>query len=125
MIRATEEVLFLFRRRRLATARLRRQFPLHLQHVEAARERHFPSMTSPAKVPAEGIVTVDDFISEWQKSGGNERANTQTFINDLCELLGVQRPRATQSDMAANDYVFERHVVKTEIDGTQSNGWID
>jgi hypothetical protein len=70
-------------------------------------------------------VTVDDFISEWEKSGGNERANTQTFINDLCELLGVQRPRATQSDMAANDYVFERHVVKTEIDGTQSNGWID
>lgn len=70
-------------------------------------------------------MTVDEFISDWKKSGGNERANTQTFINDLCELLGVQRPRATQSDMAANDYVFERHVVKTEIDGTESNGWID
>jgi hypothetical protein len=70
-------------------------------------------------------MIINDFITEWESSGGNERANTQTFINDLCELLGVQRPRATRSDMAANDYVFERHVIKTEIDGTTSNGWID
>jgi hypothetical protein len=66
-------------------------------------------------------VTVDEFIEEWRLSGGNERANSQTFINDLCELIGVQRPRGTQSDMAANDYVFERHMVKTEIDGATSN----
>ena len=70
-------------------------------------------------------MTVDDFISEWRQSGGNERANSQTFINDLCELIGVARPRATQQGMAANDYVFERNVIKTEIDGTSSNGWID
>lgn len=70
-------------------------------------------------------MDVEAFIAEWSKSGGNERANTHLFVNDLCELIGVQRPRATQSDTAANDYVYERNVIKTEIDGTTSNGWID
>jgi hypothetical protein len=70
-------------------------------------------------------VTVDEFIEKWRVSGGNERANTQLFVNDLCALLGASSPQPTQTDMAANDYVFERHVVKTEIDGTTSNGWID
>ena len=70
-------------------------------------------------------MTPDDFISKWRVSGGNERANTQLFVNDLCLLLGVESPRPTLSDTQANDYVFERHVVKTEIDGTTSNGWID
>jgi hypothetical protein len=70
-------------------------------------------------------VDADEFISKWQVSGGNERANTQMFVTDLCDLLGVERPRPTQSDTGHNDYVFERHVVKAEIDGTTSNGWID
>lgn len=70
-------------------------------------------------------MTVDEFIEKWKLSGGNERANTQLFITDLCVILGVEAPRPTTSDTSHNDYVFERHVVKTEIDGTGSNGWID
>jgi hypothetical protein len=70
-------------------------------------------------------VNADDFITKWLPSGGNERANTQLFISDLCALLGVEAPQPTLSDTAQNDYVFERHVIKTEIDGTTSNGWID
>lgn len=70
-------------------------------------------------------MTVDEFIAEWSKAGGNERANTHLFINDLCALIGVEHPHPTQSDTAANDYVYERNVIKTEIDGTTSNGWID
>jgi hypothetical protein len=70
-------------------------------------------------------VTVEEFIAKWKPSGGNERANTQLFINDLSVLLDVPTPEPTRSDTATNDYVFERHVVKTEIDGTSSNGWID
>ncbi|WP_156681162.1 class I SAM-dependent DNA methyltransferase [Sphingomonas profundi] len=70
-------------------------------------------------------MNADEFIAKWQGSGGNERANTQLFVTDLCALLGVERPQPTQSDTARNDYVFERHVVKTEIDGATSNGWID
>lgn len=70
-------------------------------------------------------MTVEDFIAKWQGSGGNERANTQLFVSDLCHLLGVEPPQPTLPDTQRNDYVFERHVIKTEIDGTTSNGWID
>lgn len=70
-------------------------------------------------------MTVDEFVEKWKLSGGNERANTQLFITDLCAILGVGAPQPTTSDTTHNDYVFERHVVKTEIDGTSSNGWID
>lgn len=70
-------------------------------------------------------MTADEFIEKWRSSGGNERANTQLFITDLCALLGVEAPQPTRSDTATNDYVFERHVIKTEIDGACSNGWID
>lgn len=70
-------------------------------------------------------VDVEDFISKWKPAGGNERANTQLFVSDLCQLLGVDAPRPTFSDTSQNDYVFERHVIKTEIDGMTSNGWVD
>ena len=39
-------------------------------------------------------MTVDEFIAKWEVSGGNERANTQLFVTDLCDLLGVERPTA-------------------------------
>ncbi|MGJ3627151.1 type IIL restriction-modification enzyme MmeI [Sphingomonas sp. MMS24-JH45] len=57
-------------------------------------------------------MDADEFIAKWQVSGGNERANTQLFVTDLCDLLGVERPQPTQSETGRNDYVFERHVVK-------------
>ena len=70
-------------------------------------------------------MTVDEFIAKWEPSGGNERANTQLFITDLCVLLGLDAPQPTLPDTQRNDYVFEKHVIKTEIDGSTSNGWID
>jgi hypothetical protein len=86
----------------------------------------FRNATSRSKVAVEErVVTVDEFVEKWKLSGGNERANTQLFITDLCAILGVGAPQPTTSDTTHNDYVFERHVVKTETDGTNSNGWID
>ena len=70
-------------------------------------------------------VTVEEFIAKWKPSGGNERANTQMFVTDLCELLELPKPEPTQPDTGVNDYVFERHVIKEEIGGGTSNGWID
>lgn len=70
-------------------------------------------------------MTPEAFVQKWHPSGGNERANTQLFITDLCAMLGVTPPQPTHSDTARNDYVFERNVIKAEIDGTTSNGWID
>ena len=34
-----------------------------------------------------------DFIATWNHVLGNERGIHQLFINDLCELLGVPKPR--------------------------------
>jgi hypothetical protein len=70
-------------------------------------------------------VTVDEFIARWEQSGGGERANTQSFINELCDLIEVGRPDTTKANIAANDYVFERRVDKVELDGATSRGWID
>ena len=70
-------------------------------------------------------MTVDEFIARWEQSGGGERANTQSFINELCDLIEVGRPDTTKANIAANDYVFERRVDKVELDGATSRGWID
>jgi len=70
-------------------------------------------------------VNADELIAKWQVSGGNERANTQLFVRDLCALLGVAEPQPTHSEINRNDYVFERNVIKAELDGSTSNGWID
>ncbi len=43
-------------------------------------------------------MDADEFIAKWQVSGGNERANTQLFITDLCRLLDVDQPLVLPTD---------------------------
>ncbi|NCP15376.1 MAG: class I SAM-dependent DNA methyltransferase [Sphingomonadales bacterium] len=74
-------------------------------------------MTSPADI--------DKFISQWRDTGGSELANTQSFINGLCDLLEVEPPTGSRIDDVHNDYVFERRVFQDNGDGTQSFGRID
>ena len=50
------------------------------------------------------------FILSWSATGGSELANTQSFINKLCALVGVEPPRGSRVDDAENSYVFERRV---------------
>ena len=68
---------------------------------------------------------VEAFIGDWAGTGGSEIANAQPFIMDLCDLLGVERPRPQQEDNAANNYVFERSVFFKHPDGTRTPGRID
>lgn len=70
-------------------------------------------------------MTVDDFIAEWAPTGGSELANTQSFVNGLCALIGVEAPKGSREDDAHNDYVFERRVFQKEADGSESFGRID
>ena len=96
--------------------------------TRASQGRPFSFVGAVAKVTALGSgerVSIDEFIEKWKRSGGNERANTQMFVTELCELLELPKPEPTQPDTGVNDHVFERHVVKTEIDGATSNGWMD
>ncbi len=68
---------------------------------------------------------VSRFILSWSATGGSELANTQSFINDLCALIGVELPRGGRVDDAENSYVFERRVFENNGDGTSSFGRID
>ena len=68
---------------------------------------------------------VEQFIAQWRVTGGSELANTQSFINGLCRLIGVEPPRGSRTDDAQNDYVFERRVFQDNGDGTVSFGRID
>lgn len=68
---------------------------------------------------------IESFIAEWRGTGGSELANTQSFINGLARLLGVDPPRGAKADDTANDYVFERRVFQDNGDGTTSFGRID
>ncbi|MCB0596799.1 MAG: class I SAM-dependent DNA methyltransferase [Lewinellaceae bacterium] len=54
--------------------------------------------------------TIDAFIDKWAASGAAERANAQSFILDLCQLLEVGPPRPKTPEEAANAYVFEKTV---------------
>lgn len=61
------------------------------------------------------------FIERWQGVTASELATAQTFVMDLCELLGVSKPHPTP----AQDYMFERPVTFTHGDGSSSAGRID
>lgn len=69
--------------------------------------------------------SVEEFIAAWRDTGGSELANTQSFVNGLCDLLAVPVPKGSRTDDALNDYVFERRVFQDNGDGTESFGRID
>jgi len=69
-------------------------------------------------------LQVDDFIERWSRSGGSERANFQSFANELCEVLGLPRPAPATEAALANSYCFEHPVTFIHTD-TQSRGFID
>jgi hypothetical protein len=70
-------------------------------------------MTTPAAASA--------FIARWQGVAASELSISQSFVIDLCELLDVPRPHATDEQ----DYMFERPVTLAHGDGSSSACRID
>ena len=70
-------------------------------------------------------TTINDFIRRWAASSGAERANFQSFANELCGLIGVTNPDPAHHDAEHNDYTFERAIKFKEADGTEAPGRID
>lgn len=68
---------------------------------------------------------VERFIEAWRGTGGSELANTQSFINGLCGILGVEPPQGSMANVSLNDYVFERSVFQDNGDSSTSFGRID
>jgi type II restriction/modification system DNA methylase subunit YeeA len=55
-------------------------------------------------------MTPHEFKAKWSTPSGNERQTYQSHFNDLCDLLGVDKPSA--ADRANLDYTFEKQVDK-------------
>ncbi|GAB2612969.1 class I SAM-dependent DNA methyltransferase [Novilysobacter erysipheiresistens] len=63
----------------------------------------------------------DAFISKWQGVTASELSTSQSFLIDLCHLLGVDTPHPTPE----LDYMFERPITFSHGDGSSSAGRID
>lgn len=70
-------------------------------------------------------MTFDEFIELWKDSSGAERANKDAFLLDLCEVLGVDKPKPTTGDSELDAYVFEKDVAIAHEDGRRTIGRID
>jgi hypothetical protein len=62
-------------------------------------------------------MNLDQFIARWAVSGDEERANKDSFLNELCDVLGVERPHPKTGDPARDLYVFEKGVTLTRAGG--------
>lgn len=61
------------------------------------------------------------FIAHWSAASASERANSQAFLLDLCDLLEVPRPDPHPDA----GYFFEYPVTEHHADGTTTVGRID
>jgi len=52
---------------------------------------------------------VEQFLSKWQGSEGNERANYQSFFGDLCIALGVDGP-PPKGSVPSDPYCFDKDI---------------
>jgi hypothetical protein len=60
-------------------------------------------------------MTPEQFVALWNNNPLSERAGAQAHFDDLCDLLGVEKPRDPDS------YCFERGAKKS----TGGDGWAD
>jgi hypothetical protein len=61
------------------------------------------------------------FIARWAAATASERANSQPFLCELCDMLGVARPEPTRE----TGYAFEYDVTEHHPDGSTTKGRID
>jgi hypothetical protein len=61
------------------------------------------------------------FITRWRGVTASELSTAQSFVIDLCVLLGVDKPHPTPDQ----SYMFERPVTFRHGDGSTSAGRID
>src|SRR5690606_13636409 len=64
---------------------------------------------------------VEEFIARWRGVAASELSTSQSFLIDLCHLLGVDAPHPTPEQ----EYMFERPITFTHGAGSTSTGRID
>ncbi len=65
------------------------------------------------------------FIDRWIKSGSSERANKDSFLKELCQVLALPQPDPKRGDPAKDRYVFERDVRVQAPDGRVTTKFMD
>lgn len=70
-------------------------------------------------------MNAESFIEKWKGRDGNEMGNSQSFLNDLCDLLEVPRPHDPKEGGTREEYSFERAVTFKHNSGKTSSGRID
>lgn len=70
-------------------------------------------------------MTAAEFVEKWRNSASSERANKDSFLRDLCDLLGVAHPDPATGDAERDRYVFERDAVLVHGGDRHSIGKID
>ncbi len=71
---------------------------------------------------------VEAYIERWgggMSRGGNERANLQMFITELCTLLDLPQPEPATAKRSDNAYIFERSVTELFADGGRTTRALD
>jgi hypothetical protein len=63
---------------------------------------------------------LQDLARRWEASRAHERASAQPYLIELCEALGVERPRPPGSD-----YEFEYTIDAITVEGRESKNFID
>lgn len=67
------------------------------------------------------VAAAERLIAKWKGVSASELSTSQSFLMEVCELLGVDRPHAT----AEQDYMFERPLTFQYADGSKSAGRVD
>jgi hypothetical protein len=75
-------------------------------------------MTPPNAEPS--ITALKALADRWAGVKPAERANTHTFVQELCAALGVEVPRP-----AGSGYEFERAIKVFARDGTTATNFVD
>jgi hypothetical protein len=63
------------------------------------------------------------FIQRWESASGAERANYTSFLNELCDILNVEKPNPATGSGGA--YRYERGVNHHHPDGKQTTRRLD
>lgn len=61
-----------------------------------------------------------DFIARWSRSAGNERANTDSFLTQLYEVLDVPIREPKGKDAA---YCYENDIQRFHLGGSSCRRW--
>ena len=80
-----------------------------------------PAENAQAQAEANATERAQAFITRWQGVTASELSTSQSFVIQLCELLGVEAPHPTPEQ----GYMFERPITFQHGDGSTSPGRID